>query len=162
MVIWTIRANRPAREIDRAVLAYFHEHFATRPERRMPPVVVVVTGIDQILRGWPYAENLLSDEAMGLVADVVAAVAVDIGDNGARPVPVALVEPEWNTGTLRDRVQAHLGEALMAQRNRLRVENRASLRQEAARTGRGLRHGLSLIGSRMSPKQKTDDQGDAT
>ena len=160
MVIWTVRANRPAREIDRAAIARFHRHFNDRPDRRMPPVIVVVTCIDQIVDGWPFPENLLAEGAMGLVTDVVAAVARDTGDAGAHPVPVVLTEPDWNVGTLRDRVDGQVTEALMAQRNRLRVESRTTgLRKEASRARRGLSQGFSILGSRMASKDADDDKG---
>jgi predicted GTPase len=158
MVLWTIRANRPAREIDRAALAQFHQHFHERPERRMPPVIVVVTCIDEILAGWPFPENLLTEAAMAVVTEIVAAVARDIDDAEAHPVSVVLTEPDWNVGTLHDRVGGHVGEALMAQRNRLRVESRTTgLRKEASRARRSLSRGFSILGSRTTSK---DDKGD--
>ena len=153
MILWTVRANRPAREIDRAAIAGLHRHFNERPERRMPPVIFVVTCIDEILAGWPFPENLLTESAMALVTDIVAAVSEDIGDARAYPVPVVLTEPDWNVGTLRDRLEGQAGEALMAQRNRLRVESRTTgLRKEASRARHGLSQGLSFLGSRMASK----------
>jgi predicted GTPase len=157
MILWTVRANRPAREMDRAAIARLRRHFNERPERRMPPVIVVVTCIDEILAGWPFPEHLLSEGAMALVADIVAAVARDIGDAGAHPVPVVLTEPDWNVGSLRGRLDGQVGEALMAQRNRLRVESRTTgLRKEASRARQGLSQGFSIFGSRMASK---DDKG---
>lgn len=158
MVIWVLRANRPAREIDRAAIATFDRRFADMPERRKPPRIVVISGIDQIVTGWPFPENLLTDDAMARVSEIVAAVARDIGDSAAHPLPVVLVAPEWNTGTLRDRVQARLTEGFMVQRNRLRIENRkTSLREEVTRAGRGVRQGFATFGARLAPKRDKDD-----
>ncbi|MBJ3762119.1 50S ribosome-binding GTPase [Maribius pontilimi] len=151
LVLWTIRANRPAREIDRATLARFYDHFATRPARRMPPVIPVVTCVDAIVAGWPFPENLLDEVAMARVTEIVKAVAREVADGGLHPVPVSLVDPSWNLDALRHRISAQLGEALMAQRNRLRVETRKpGILDEAQRAGRGLRQGLSFFRPRES------------
>ncbi len=95
---------------------------------------------------------------MVLVTDIVAAVAGDIGDAGASPLPVVLTEPGWNVGTLRHRLEGRVGDALMAQRNRLRVESRTTgLRKEASRARHGLSQSFSFLGSRMASKD--DDDG---
>lgn len=147
LILWTIRANRPAREIDRTVLAQLQQAFRETPERRMPPVIVVISCVDEILPDWPYPENLLSEPAMDLTRDIVAAVIADIGDLRIHPVPVVLTEPDWNIATLRARIDANVGEALMTQRNRLRIENRRSgLMKEATRAGRGLGQAFSIFG----------------
>jgi uncharacterized protein len=153
LVLWTIRANRPAREIDRAAIAEFLRYFRERPARRMPPFIVVISCIDEILPGWPFPENLLTEDAMGLVTEVVRAVSDDIGATGTSPVPTVLTEPDWNIESLRDRVDAQLGEAMMAQRNRLRLLGQTTgIRKEASRVRRGLNQGLSILASRSGPK----------
>jgi predicted GTPase len=158
LVIWTIRANRPAREIDRAAIAELRQFFNERPERRMPPVIVVITCVDAIFPSWPFSENFLTDDAMTLVNDIVAAVEEDIGDTQVHPVPVALTEPDWNVDTLRDRVDGCVGEALMAQRNRLRVEsNTSGVLSEVSRAGRGLSKGILAFSPRSLLKDDMDD-----
>lgn len=152
MVLWTIRANRPAREIDRAAIAAFRDHYVAHPERRMPPFIVVITFVDELLEGWPFAENLLNDAAMATVHELVAAISGDIDGHETFPVPVVLTEPEWNVSALRARIEGQAGEALMAQRNRLRVAARKSgLGEEAARARRGIAQGLSIFGARDRP-----------
>ncbi|SFC85769.1 GTPase family protein [Tropicimonas isoalkanivorans] len=158
MVLWTVRANRPAREIDRAAIEGFRAYFEQKPERRMPPLIVVITCIDEILAGWPYPENLLTDEAMAVVTDIVAAVSADIGGASAHPVPVVLTEPDWNVDRLRDRIDGQVSEALMAQRNRLRVETRTGgVRKEASRARRGLSQGFAIFGG---TRPRPDDAGE--
>ncbi|MFD1344102.1 GTPase family protein [Litorisediminicola beolgyonensis] len=153
MVLWTVRANRPAREIDRAAIEAFRRHFAAHPERRMPPFVLVVTFIDELLPQWPYPENFLGEAAMEKVHEVVGAVMRDIGGRDVYPVPVVLTDPDWNVDAVRSRLMGQSGEALMAQRNRLRVLTRSGgLRREASRARRGIEKGLSIFGSRSGQK----------
>ncbi len=150
LVIWTIRANRPAREIDRASIAQFYKFFEDQPARRMPPMIFVITCIDEILRDWPLPENVLTDEAMAVVTDIVAAVTREIGQPRIHPVPAVLTEPDWNVATLRERVDSYVGEALMTQRNRLRVESqKTGLLRETARARRGLSQAIAAFGPRV-------------
>lgn len=149
MVLWTIRANRPAREIDRAAIQAFRNHYAEDTDRRMPPMIVIISCVDELLPGWPFAENFLDDTAMLKVQELVAAVSNDINGQDMYPVPVVLTEPEWNVSTLRTRIVGHALEALNAQRNRLRLGARkGALRHEAARARRGLTRGLTIFAGR--------------
>ncbi|MCT4371732.1 50S ribosome-binding GTPase [Yangia mangrovi] len=153
LVIWTIRANRPAREIDRATIALLREIISGDPRRRMPPVVVVVSCVDALLPGWPFPEGHLTAEAMERVTEVVAAVQQDIADPRAtaNTIPVVLTEPDWNVDRLRARIDSLVGPALDTQRNRLRIEAKTSgMRREAARAGRGLRGALTAFGRKYA------------
>lgn len=153
MVIWVLRANRPAREIDRDVLQEFRGYFAENPARRRPPVFPVLTCVDTLVDGWPYPENLLPPQALAKIATMVAEVADAVSTT--HPIPLVLTRPEWNVESLRTSVEAAMAEALMVQRNRARVLNadtRATA--EIARAGRGLVRGLSLFGTR-----NRDDEG---
>ena len=51
LVIWVVPAHRADREIDRAALAELRRHFADRPDRRPPPLLLVLSHVDQ-LRPW--------------------------------------------------------------------------------------------------------------
>lgn len=157
LVLWTIRVNRPAREIDRAMIARYRKYFDELPARRSPSIIVVVTCVDEIIPGWPFLENLLSDAAISLVEDAVASVAKDLGDTQTHPVPVALRRPDWNVGTLRARVNSYVGEALMTQRNRLRIKGQTTgVLTEMSRAGRGLKQGLSIFKISAAAKDDTD------
>ena len=46
MVLWVSSATRAAREIDRQALAAIRNHFAAEPNRRRPPILLVLTHID--------------------------------------------------------------------------------------------------------------------
>ncbi|UWR21746.1 GTPase family protein [Sulfitobacter sp. S190] len=152
MILWTVRANRPAREIDRAAIDALRAFFAAHPERRMPPLVVVIPFIDALLEGWPFAENFLTDHAMQKVHDIVVAVSNDIGVDGELTLPVVLTSPEWNVERLRARIVGRSADALMAQRNRLRhTSAKSTIRSEAARAKKGLAAGLSIFGDRRKP-----------
>lgn len=148
IVLWAIRANRPAREIDREVIAAWRAALADQPGRRSPPLIPVVTCVDTLLPGWPYPEHRLPPDASATITDAVRQVAAETGTT--LPIPVSSVEPEWNIETLARALAAQLGEGLMVQRNRARLGNqRVDIRSEAARTGRGVGSGLGTLGQRL-------------
>ena len=153
MVIWVVRANRPAREIDRATLSDLRDTLSADPRRRMPPTIIAVTCVDELLDGWPFPEGHLSDEAMDRVTEIIGAVQHDIGDAAAtaNTIPVVLTEPDWNIDRLRGRIESLLGRALDTQRNRLRIEGRTGgVMKEAGRAGRGLRDALTAFSHRYA------------
>jgi uncharacterized protein len=160
LIVWTVRANRPAREIDRATIAMLRGIVSDDPRRRMPPVVVAVSCIDELLPTWPLPEGHLTGDAMQRITEVVAAVQTDIADPRAtaNTIPVVLTEPDWNVDRLRARIDSLIGPALDTQRNRLRIEARTSgVLKEASRAGRGLRGALTAFGRKYT---HGDDTGD--
>jgi predicted GTPase len=48
MVLWVCAAARAARDIDSRALAAIREHFAAQPNRRRPPLLLVLTHIDSL------------------------------------------------------------------------------------------------------------------
>lgn len=48
LIIWVTSATRPDRDTDRKALAAVRDHLAARFERRPPPILVVLTHIDQL------------------------------------------------------------------------------------------------------------------
>jgi hypothetical protein len=48
MVLWVSSATSAARELDRAALAAIRQHFAAQPNRRRPPMLLVLTHIDRL------------------------------------------------------------------------------------------------------------------
>ena len=48
MVLWVVAANRAARDIDRPALAAIRAHFAAEPNRRRPPMLLVLTHVDTL------------------------------------------------------------------------------------------------------------------
>ncbi len=160
LVIWTVRANRPARDIDRTAIAMLREIVSEDPRRRMPPVVVAVSCIDELLPAWPFPEGHLAPDALERVTAAVSAVQQDLADPGvtANTIPVVLTEPDWNLDRLRSRIDSLIGAALDTQRNRLRIEARTSgVRKEAGRGLRGLRGALTAIGRKYAQDDGAED-----
>jgi predicted GTPase len=48
MVLWVVSAARAARDIDARALAAIRDHFAGEPNRRRPPMLLILTHIDQL------------------------------------------------------------------------------------------------------------------
>ena len=48
LVLWVVSATRPDRETDRRALGALRDHLAARFERRQPPILLVLTHIDQL------------------------------------------------------------------------------------------------------------------
>ncbi len=86
LLIWVAPANRADRDIDKRALAAVREHFASRPDRRLPPMLLVLTHVDRLrpFNEWapPYD---LNDEASAKAASIRAAVEAAAGDLGFAP-----------------------------------------------------------------------------
>ena len=144
MILWVIRANRPARAPDIALLAKFHARFTAEPERRQPPVIFTLAATDHLLPGWPYPEHVLPAEASRIVTDLLAAIRADLAEAGLphpEVLPVSVADPEWNIERLRVLISRAAREALMVQRNRRRLtaeHDSHTVTAELKRAGRGL------------------------
>ncbi|MFN3953822.1 MAG: GTPase [Pararhodobacter sp.] len=150
MIVWVVRASRPARAADRALRAALDARLAALPLRRRAPIIHVASAADTLLPGWPYAENRLPRDAQNRVGQAMAAIAADLGTDSV--IPVCAVAPEWNLDTLGEALAAAIPEALMTQRNRRRLAAERQgdgLRQNLARAGRGLGKGARLLGKRL-------------
>ncbi|TNC68509.1 GTPase family protein [Rubellimicrobium roseum] len=149
LILWVLRANRPGRAVDQRLLRRFQAAFDATPERQRPEIVAVATGVDRLLPGWPFPENLLPPEAQVRVAEAVQAIGADL--DVRLPVPVCAIAPEWNIEALRTALIAALPRAIKAQRNRRRLEatQGSGLRQEVGRAGRGLVLGAETLGGRL-------------
>jgi predicted GTPase len=165
MVLWALRANRPGRAVDiglrDAVMAWYAQDAA----RRIPPIIPVATAADALLPDWPYTENRLPEAAQAVIGKAVAALRKDFaGPLGDRPpIPVCARPPSWNLDTLHNAIAAQLGEALMAQRNRRRLESPQGLRfgENLGRAGRGVAKGVKVFGGRLWQAARKYDPGDA-
>jgi hypothetical protein len=146
LVLWTLRANRPARDIDKQMIALFDDEFINDPARRQPKIIPVATCIDMVVDGWPFPENRLSPSASAQVAAIVHAMEKDIGR--PQPIPVSALSPRWNLDSLEKVLVSGLGEGLMVQRNRARLKaNPSSHASEATRMARGLGTGVRRLGT---------------
>jgi len=115
--VWVVAAHRADREADRAALADLRAHFAERPDRRPPPVLLVLTHVDK-LRPWgewrpPY--DLVERKApkARAIHDAMTAAAGDLSVPLGDVVPVCL-EPSvglYNVDVLLDRIVSLAPEA---------------------------------------------------
>ncbi|MFN7004545.1 MAG: GTPase family protein [Roseinatronobacter sp.] len=150
IVLWVVRANRPARAPDVALMERFRHAFASDHRRRKPPVVVAVSATDSLLQGWPYPEHILPDEDRRTVADLVEAVSRDL--DARIIVPVCAEDAAWNVDVLVETIGDHATEAMMTQRNRRRLDGetqQARWAQEAGRVREGVTQTAGLIWSRI-------------
>ena len=156
MVLWVLRANRPARAIDGKTLEAWRARAATDPARRMPRPVFVLSCIDTMLPDWPYPEHHLPTEAAMKVGQVVSAVGQELGI--PTPIPVSAIEPDWNVPAVEDALDGQLAEALMIQRNRARRAGggRSGTLTELRRGATGLSRGLRGIAARMYGSESDD------
>lgn len=149
MILWVSAAHRPDRQSERQTLDALRSAQSARSDRRPPPLLVVVTHIDQLrpLREWqpPYdltdSRNL---KAMSIQA-AVAALAADLEVPIASVIPVCLAE--GRIYNVADTLWAALLEQLdRVRRSRLlrcqeahrRTENWTLLRRQLANAGRFL------------------------
>jgi len=146
LIVWAMRASRPGRGLDVALLARFNAHFTADPTRRRPPVLFVATAADTLVPGWPYPENRLPESAQHRLGQAMAAIAADMGASAV--IPVCAEPPKWNVDTLQEALADTMTEALMTQRNRRRLTGSKGglhLRENLGRVGRGLGKGAQFL-----------------
>ena len=135
LLLWVARANQPARAPDEALHAALDAHFDARPERRMPPALLVLTHIDRLppRAEWspPYDLERGSGKADTIRRALVSAREA-IGFEAEAPmVPVSLAAPAggesslYNVDAIAAQVMMLADEATLAQFNRRRVERGA-------------------------------------
>lgn len=155
LIIWALRASRPGRGPDVALLERFNAVFTADPTRRRPPVLFVATAADTLLPDWPYTENRLPSRAQQRMGQAVAAITADMG--AIAVIPVCAEPPEWNIDTLHDALSDALPDALMTQRNRRRVTGTKAglrLRDNLGRAGRGLGKGAKFLSRSLLRKTR--------
>ncbi|MGA0542591.1 GTPase [Neotabrizicola sp. VNH66] len=139
LLLWVVRANRPARAPDLALLRAFRKAMADNPARRAPRIIVVVTGIDQLIPAWPLPENLMGPQDQALVAEVMRSISHDLGE--PLPVPAVATTPSWNIAQLETQIGLAVPEAMLVQRNRRRLSSAAKaggLLAETSTAGKGV------------------------
>jgi predicted GTPase len=92
MVLWVSSAGRAARELDRQALAAIREHFAGEPNRRRPPMLLVLTHIDALrpFNEWdpPYDLTQASRPKSQAILGAMQAAGEELGFAPADIVPV--------------------------------------------------------------------------
>lgn len=120
LVLWVAAAHRADRDIDRQALEAFRAHFATRLNRRRPPVILVLTHIDRLrpFNEWspPYDIAAGKGTKVENIRAAVDAAAADLGFANDEPVPVSLLPGKpSNVDAVWMRIAADLPEATRAQ-----------------------------------------------
>lgn len=96
MVLWVSSATRAAREIDRQALEAIRGHFAAEPNRRCPPMLLVLTHIDVLrpFNEWdpPYDLTEASRAKSQSILGAMEAAGAELGFAAAEIVPVRIDE----------------------------------------------------------------------
>jgi len=120
LVLWVVSATRPDREADRKVLGALRDHLASRFERRQPPILLVLTHIDQLrpFQDWrpPYDLEAGSDPKAQSIRQALQAVSGDVGIPLQSAVPVCLDRAHgiYNVDTLWAKILDVMPEAQSA------------------------------------------------
>jgi predicted GTPase len=96
LILWVTAANRADRQTDREQLDRIRTWYAEHPSRRLPPLVVVLTHIDQLrpVREWqpPYDLNNPVNPKAASIAAAVQAVSQDLNNPLDLTIPVCLAQ----------------------------------------------------------------------
>jgi uncharacterized protein len=117
LILWVASGARADRDADAKALLALREAFASRLDRRSPPILLVVTHIDRLrpMKEWapPYDLAGAGNAKAVSIAASVTAVAADLGFAPGDAVPVALPPelPVYNVDALWSRILAALPEA---------------------------------------------------
>lgn len=156
IILWLVAASRPAREIDRKVLAKWRTFFDGQQVLRRPPVIAVATFADRLVEGWPLPENILTRDAQDRIQEAVTAIEAETGL--PRPIPVCLSGPEWNVTAVDRALASRLQDGLRVQRARNRHANATRhFGEEVLRNARSLGHNLKWIGRQIGARHGGED-----
>lgn len=120
LVLWVTPANRADRHIDKTALDTLRRHFATRLNRRRPPVILVTTHVDRLrpFGEWspPYEAGDGREKTQNIAA-AISAAAADLGFTAEEAVAVSMVDPAapYNVELLWQHIADELPEAMRAQ-----------------------------------------------
>ncbi|WP_413112178.1 GTPase family protein [Thaumasiovibrio sp. DFM-14] len=136
VIVWVIKATQPARKVDVSFLRALRDFYVTHKERRMPPVIVVITHIDLLGPSEPLDSlNFSHPESTKaeMVVDLVTYLkqTLPFADE-TWWIPVCTQSPEqFNIDTVEGALIERLDEANLVQMNRRRYgRNQLSFRQE--------------------------------
>jgi predicted GTPase len=138
LIVWAIAADKTDGRIDLAAIAGIRKHFAGRPHRRQPPIIVALTHVDKLMQRVPrpHGDVDASDPA---VVETVRTVAEGLGvpKNDVVPVSLAAENAPYNIEQLSMRIAARVPDARQAQLLRLMEDAtpRWSVRRLLGQTG---------------------------
>jgi predicted GTPase len=142
LVVWVASATQPARETDRKALIAVHAWAAAQLTRRVPPIVLALTNIDELRPAseWQPPYDIaapVSPKARSIRAaiDSVAKV-LDLSAVAIVPVAMPADGEPYNIDALWAAIALKLDEARLVQLDRLRVGRQGlSLRELAQQLG---------------------------
>jgi uncharacterized protein len=154
MVLWVAAATRAARERDRAALKAIRERFAAQPNRRRPPMLLVLTHIDGLrpFQDWapPYDLEAGTREKAKSIRAAAVAAGEELGFAPDEVVPVRTdaAVTAYNIDALWARIVALVPDAEGARLLRVLSDVRsgsgwASIWSQAVNAGRVLRSTLA-------------------
>jgi len=125
LLIWVVSASEPARDVDVAQLTRWRQHVAGQPDRRFPPLLVVVTHIDHLRpqREWEPPYDLLradrpKAQAIRAVIEHVAET-LTVEPDQVVPVMVRSLDHAYNVDLLWDLIATHTDAARFTHLDRL-------------------------------------------
>ena len=169
LVLWVVSATRPDRETDRRALGSLRDHLAARFERRRPPILLVLTHIDQLrpFQDWspPYDLDSGREPKAQSIRAALQAVARELSIPVEDAVPVCLdtargtynVDTLWAKILRRDARGAERAPPAGAARGRQRRPLAAAVVAGSQRRPR--RRAGSQIESLISPEFSKKNRG---
>lgn len=120
LVLWVVGAHRADRHVDQQALTAFRQHFASRLNRRRPPIVLVLTHIDRLrpFDEWspPYDLTTGTKSKENNIRTATEAIAADLGFTPDDAVPVSLLTGKtFNVEKVWENIASALPEAMRAQ-----------------------------------------------
>jgi uncharacterized protein len=161
LIVWAIPATNASDVIDRDAIADIRKHFADRPNRRLPPVLGVLTHIDALAPGeaWepPYDPGPASpgSDRGRLIGRTLEAAAgnLSLAPDDVVPVSLAAGQPAYNMPQVLERIGALVPEARRAQL--LRLMEDATPGWSARRLGRQATNVLASTARAVTPSMLT-------
>jgi hypothetical protein len=128
LIVWVAPAHRADRALDRAALDALRARFASDPQRKIPPIVVVASHVDRLSpsREWapPYNVDAPDRRKEQSIRAALEAIAADLLVPVETIVPARLDGPEpYNLDLLRSKLTDLFGEAQRARWIRIQRES---------------------------------------
>lgn len=160
MLLWVSAANRAARAIDRAALDAIRTYFAGQPNRRRPPLLLILTHIDALrpFNEWdpPYDLTAGTRSKSVSIQEAMAAAGAELGfaANEIVPVRVDIAVATYNVDAVWGKIIELMPEAQRARLLRCLSDIRSAsswkaVWSQAANAGRVIR-GTFLTSSRST------------
>ncbi len=128
MIVYLARATQPARGPDQLLYEAMSKAFDARPDRRQPPLLLVMTHVDSLppRNEWSPPYDLASDNRKSLmINEALQSCITQIGlptDTSAVPVCLSAERTQYNVDAIAAALMLLQDSAILAQWNRRRVE----------------------------------------